>query len=87
MLRYHASVRDPDTGKSLTAIRGGMSAWAKRAAATPGGARALGLEMALRRWHPDALENTTPACESSRTKRRSGVKGRVNGIPPARRVR
>jgi hypothetical protein len=71
MLKYHASVRDAETGKSLTAIRGGMAAWAKRAAATPGGARALGLEMALRRWHPDALENETPVCKSSPRRRAS----------------
>jgi len=71
MLKYHASVRDPETGKSLTATRGGMAAWVKRAASTPGGARALGLEMALRRWHPDALQNETLACKSVRKRRAS----------------
>ena len=52
MLRYHATQRGSD-GKSLSAVAGGRAAWAKRAAATPGGARALGLELALRRWHPE----------------------------------
>lgn len=54
MIRYHASQRDPQTGKSESAVAGGRAAWAKRVAATPGGGRALGLEMALRRWHPEA---------------------------------
>ena len=78
MMRYHATQRDPVTGKSQSAVSGGRAAWAKRTAATPGGARALGLEMVLRRWHPD-LETSPPAGESVGTRRRTGEKDRLNG--------
>lgn len=52
MLSVHASRRDPITGKSVIAVKGGQAAAAKRIATTPGGARALGLQLALARWHP-----------------------------------
>jgi hypothetical protein len=51
MLRFHAEHCGPD-GKSTVAVKGGQVAAAKRIANTPGGARALGLELALARWHP-----------------------------------
>ena len=51
MLRVHAVARDPVTGKSVIAVKGGQAAAAKRIANTPGGGRALGLELALARWH------------------------------------
>lgn len=51
MLAFHASQRDPITGKSLSAVKGGQAAAGKRIAKTPGGARALGLELALARWY------------------------------------
>jgi hypothetical protein len=51
LLRYHASQRDPVTGKSLTAVRGGRSSWSIRAERA-GGDRILATELALKRWYP-----------------------------------
>jgi len=52
MLRFHSEQRGAD-GKSAAAVKGGQTAAALRIANTPGGARALGLELALARWHPE----------------------------------
>jgi len=51
LLKHHAAQRDPFTGKSVQAVRGGRAAWTKRVEAAGGDARIVGLEMALRRWH------------------------------------
>lgn len=53
LLRHHAALRDPVTGKSLQAVRGGQAAWRMRVEAAGGNARIVGLEMALKRWHPE----------------------------------
>jgi len=53
MVRFHAEHRDPVTGRSTVAQKGGRAAAAKRIGLTLGGARALGLELAIARWHPD----------------------------------
>ena len=56
-LRRHRAARDPLTGKSLLAEKAGRAGWRKRAEAHPGGARGLGLELALARWHRDGQGN------------------------------
>ncbi len=52
LIRHHAAQRGPD-GRSLQAVRAGHIGGRKRADSYPGGPRAFGLELALRRWYPD----------------------------------
>ncbi|MDP2950091.1 MAG: hypothetical protein Q8P22_11195 [Chloroflexota bacterium] len=52
MLAHHHRQRDPLTGKSRQAVKAGRLGGRKRAEEHPGGPRAFGLELALRRWYP-----------------------------------
>ena len=70
LLRYHATRRGTD-GKSVAAQRGGYA----RMGDDPALARAIGTEMALRRWYPKEKshrrdngtgDGTTPQEEQSR---------------------
>jgi hypothetical protein len=62
LLKHHARLRSlAGSEKSPQAVRGGMAAWRAKVRAVGGDARILGLEMALRRWHPekDATDGRT----------------------------
>ena len=51
-LRQHRHARLPD-GRSAVALKGGLIGGRRRAEGHPGGPRGLGLELAMRRWHPE----------------------------------
>jgi hypothetical protein len=57
LLRHHEAQRDPLTGKSHQAVRAGRLGGRKRADTHPGGPRAFGLELALRRWYPEGADD------------------------------
>jgi hypothetical protein len=57
-LERHNQARDPVTGKSQIAVAGGQAAARVNVERDPGGPSAFGLRLALRRWHPELLEES-----------------------------
>jgi hypothetical protein len=64
MLERHNQARDPQTGKSTIAVAGGQAAARTNVERDPGGPSAFGLRLALRRWHPELLDESKAGATS-----------------------